>query len=111
MGGATDRPSSESPSMPPGDDPRPFSPPAPPVVPLVPPPAAVPDGVTRGARAGEPGVRKAAPAAPRLGRRLRALRQQAGLSQSALALRLGISPSYLNLLEHDRRPLTTTLLL
>jgi predicted transcriptional regulator/DNA-binding XRE family transcriptional regulator len=50
-------------------------------------------------------------AAPRLGKRLRALRQQAGLSQAALAVRLGISASYLNLLEHDRRPLTTALLL
>ncbi|HEX5831653.1 MAG TPA: short-chain fatty acyl-CoA regulator family protein, partial [Gemmatimonadaceae bacterium] len=49
--------------------------------------------------------------APRLGKRLRALRQQSGLTQRALAERLGISPSYLNLLEHDRRPVTTGLLL
>ena len=33
------------------------------------------------------------------------------LSQAALAERLGISASYLNLLEHDRRSLTTALLL
>ena len=46
-----------------------------------------------------------------LGRRIRALRVRAGISQADLAKRLGISPSYLNLLEHDRRPVTTALLL
>jgi predicted transcriptional regulator/transcriptional regulator with XRE-family HTH domain len=45
------------------------------------------------------------------GKRIRALRRRDGLSQAALAERLGISPSYLNLLENDRRPLTTDLLL
>jgi predicted transcriptional regulator/DNA-binding XRE family transcriptional regulator len=46
-----------------------------------------------------------------LGRRIRALRSHAGLSQAELAKRLAVSPTYLNLLEHDRRPVTTTLLL
>lgn len=46
-----------------------------------------------------------------LGRRIRPLRLRMGLSQVELAKRLGISPSYLNLVEHDRRPVTTGLLL
>jgi predicted transcriptional regulator/DNA-binding XRE family transcriptional regulator len=46
-----------------------------------------------------------------LGRRIRPLRVRLGLSQAALAQRLGISASYLNLVEHDRRPVTSTLLL
>ena len=46
-----------------------------------------------------------------LGGKIRSLRRQAGLSQAALAKQLGISGSYLNLLEHDRRPLTAELLL
>jgi predicted transcriptional regulator/transcriptional regulator with XRE-family HTH domain len=46
-----------------------------------------------------------------LGRRIRPLRVRMGLSQAALAQRLGISASYLNLVEHDRRPVTTSLLL
>jgi len=47
----------------------------------------------------------------RLGRKVRAARLEQNLSQSALAERLGISASYLNLIEHDRRSLTTALLL
>ncbi len=47
----------------------------------------------------------------KIGRRLRRLRLERGLSQSALAARLGISASYLNLIEHDRRNLTVPLLL
>ena len=46
-----------------------------------------------------------------LGRRIRALRTRMRLSQAELAKRLGVSPTYLNLLEHDRRPVTTALLL
>ena len=46
-----------------------------------------------------------------LGRRIRSLRMRLGLSQVALAKRLGISASYLNLVENDRRPVTTSLLL
>lgn len=42
---------------------------------------------------------------------MRALRQRSGLTQAVLAERLQISPSYLNLIEHDRRPLTAPLLL
>jgi predicted transcriptional regulator/transcriptional regulator with XRE-family HTH domain len=46
-----------------------------------------------------------------LGRRIRPLRIKAGLTQAALAERLGISASYLNLVENDKRPVTSTLLL
>jgi len=46
-----------------------------------------------------------------LGRRIHALRQKEGLTQAALATRLGISASYLNLIENDRRPLSANLLL
>ena len=46
-----------------------------------------------------------------LGGRIRALRRQAGLTQAALAERLGISTSYVNLLENDRRAVTADLLL
>jgi predicted transcriptional regulator/DNA-binding XRE family transcriptional regulator len=46
-----------------------------------------------------------------LGPRIRAARVALGLSQRALAERAGISPSYLNLIEADRRPVTTDLLL
>lgn len=46
-----------------------------------------------------------------LGKRIRALRAREGLSQAAMATRLGISASYLNLIEHDRRPLSANLLL
>lgn len=47
----------------------------------------------------------------KLGGKVRALRRKQRLTQAALAERLGISPSYLNLIEHDRRPLTAKLLL
>lgn len=46
-----------------------------------------------------------------LGRRIRALRTREGLSQAAMAARLGVSASYLNLIEHDRRALSANLLL
>jgi predicted transcriptional regulator/ribosome-binding protein aMBF1 (putative translation factor) len=46
-----------------------------------------------------------------LGKRVRALRIRAGFSQANLAAQLDISASYLNQLEHDRRPITTSLLL
>ncbi|MYS82539.1 short-chain fatty acyl-CoA regulator family protein [Embleya scabrispora] len=42
---------------------------------------------------------------------LRKLRRQHGLSQVDLARRLEISPSYLNQMEHDRRPMTVPVLL
>jgi len=50
-------------------------------------------------------------ATPRLGPKLRALRQRERYSQAKLAERLGISASYLNLIEHDRRPLNAQLLI
>ncbi|CAC44331.1 MULTISPECIES: short-chain fatty acyl-CoA regulator family protein [Streptomyces] len=45
------------------------------------------------------------------GARLRRLREERRLSQAALARVLGISPSYLNQMEHDSRPLTVPVLL
>ncbi len=48
---------------------------------------------------------------PRLGAKVRALRRRERLSQKVMADRLGISASYLNLIEHNRRPLTAPLLI
>lgn len=45
-----------------------------------------------------------------IGMKIRTLRIQAGLAQGALARRAGISPSYLNLIERNRRPASTLLL-
>jgi predicted transcriptional regulator/transcriptional regulator with XRE-family HTH domain len=50
-------------------------------------------------------------ARPLIGRTVKRLRTDKGLSQQALAVRLGISPSYLNLIEHDQRAVTASLLL
>lgn len=47
----------------------------------------------------------------RLGGKLRSLRRKQGLTQAKMAERLGVSPSYLNLIENDRRPLSATLLI
>jgi predicted transcriptional regulator/transcriptional regulator with XRE-family HTH domain len=46
-----------------------------------------------------------------VGSRLRQLRSERGFSQAALAQILDISPSYLNQIEHDVRPLTLAVLL
>ncbi|HTL98294.1 MAG TPA: short-chain fatty acyl-CoA regulator family protein [Holophagaceae bacterium] len=46
-----------------------------------------------------------------LGAKLRGLRRREGLSQVQLAEALGISTSYLNLIEHNKRPLTAPLLI
>jgi predicted transcriptional regulator/transcriptional regulator with XRE-family HTH domain len=46
-----------------------------------------------------------------MGPKVRSLRQKAGLTQAALAERLGVSASYLNLIEHDRRALPSALLI
>src|SRR5690349_11490042 len=54
----------------------------------------------------EPGERKVF-----AGPRVRHLRLSLGLSQSAMARDLGISASYLNLVERNQRPLTTQLVL
>jgi len=48
---------------------------------------------------------------PALGAKVRTLRRRRGLSQAALAERLGVSASYLNLIEHGKRPLPSPLLL
>ena len=50
------------------------------------------------------------PQRPFVGARLRRLRSEQGLSQIALAAALGISPSYLNQIEHDARPMTAKVL-
>lgn len=46
-----------------------------------------------------------------LGHKVRRLRRETGLSQAQTAEQLGISPSYLNLIEHNQRPVTLALLL
>jgi predicted transcriptional regulator/DNA-binding XRE family transcriptional regulator len=48
---------------------------------------------------------------PRLGAKVRALRRRENLSQVRMAERLGISASYLNLIESNRRPLPAALLI
>ncbi|MEI9850966.1 MAG: short-chain fatty acyl-CoA regulator family protein [Sphingomonas sp.] len=45
------------------------------------------------------------------GHAVRRLRRGAGLTQAAMAEMLGISPSYLNLVERNQRPLSATLIL
>src|SRR2546430_15623952 len=47
----------------------------------------------------------------RLGAKVRALRRRQQLTQVQLAQRLGISASYLNLIESNRRPLPAALLI
>jgi predicted transcriptional regulator/transcriptional regulator with XRE-family HTH domain len=49
--------------------------------------------------------------AAHLGSKVRTLRRREGLTQSDLAAKLEISPSYLNLIEHNQRPLPSHLLL
>src|SRR5580704_12765911 len=46
-----------------------------------------------------------------IGRTVRRLRTERALSQQTLATRLGISASYLNLIEHDQRAVTASLLI
>ncbi|HVH46740.1 MAG TPA: short-chain fatty acyl-CoA regulator family protein [Labilithrix sp.] len=48
---------------------------------------------------------------PRFGAKVRALRRRESLSQVQLAAKLAISPSYLNLIENNRRPLPANLLI
>ncbi|MDO9500992.1 short-chain fatty acyl-CoA regulator family protein [Falsiroseomonas sp.] len=50
-------------------------------------------------------------ARPLIGRTIRRLRAEQRMTQQALAIRLGISASYLNLIEHDQRPVTASLLI
>jgi hypothetical protein len=45
------------------------------------------------------------------GAKIRALRRKEGLTQAELAARLQVSPSYVNLVENNRRPLSANLLL
>jgi predicted transcriptional regulator/transcriptional regulator with XRE-family HTH domain len=49
--------------------------------------------------------------APHLGAKVRALRRGRSMTQAGLAERLGISASYLNLIEHNRRSLSAPLLI
>src|SRR3954463_14143462 len=46
-----------------------------------------------------------------LGARMKRLRRDLGLTQSRMATDLGVSPSYLNLLERNQRPVTAQVLL
>jgi predicted transcriptional regulator/transcriptional regulator with XRE-family HTH domain len=46
-----------------------------------------------------------------IGRTVRRLRLEKGMAQQGLAARLGISASYLNLIEHDQRAVTASLLI
>ena len=48
---------------------------------------------------------------PMIGRVVRRLRGEKGFTQQALAARLGISASYLNLIEHDQRAVTASVLI
>ena len=48
---------------------------------------------------------------PRYGAKVRALRRRENLNQVQLAEKLAISPSYLNLIENNRRPLPANLLI
>lgn len=48
---------------------------------------------------------------PRFGAKVRALRRSQGMSQVMLAEKLAVSPSYLNLIENNRRPLPANLLI
>ncbi len=47
----------------------------------------------------------------RLGAKVRQLRRRQGLTQKQLANTLAISPSYLNLIEHNKRPLSAPMLI
>ncbi len=62
---------------------------------------------------GRHAVRRYADGMPKtfVGSRVRQLRSERGFSQAALAQMLEISPSYLNQIEHDVRPLTVAVLL
>jgi predicted transcriptional regulator/transcriptional regulator with XRE-family HTH domain len=70
-------------------------------------------GATVGSSAGRStnSGREQTPAGPRLGAKVRALRRKENVTQSQLADRLGISASYLNLIENNRRPLPAALLI
>src|ERR1700709_2131434 len=59
------------------------------------------------------GKRMASDAGKKLfvGPRFRRIRQQLGLSQTQIAEGLGISPSYINLIERNQRPVTAQLLM
>ncbi len=46
-----------------------------------------------------------------LGSKIRVLRRKHGATQASLAEKLGISASYLNLIEHNRRPMSAALLI
>src|SRR6202022_4024546 len=54
--------------------------------------------------------REVAMPALRIGNKVRSLRRRDGMTQTQLAGRLEISPSYLNLIEHNQRPIPAHLL-
>jgi len=47
----------------------------------------------------------------KLGAKIRTLRRRQGVTQKQFAEALGVSPSYVNLIEHNRRPVTAPLLI
>ena len=51
------------------------------------------------------------PKTPHLGSKVRALRRRHSLTQVEFARQLGVSSSYVNLIEHNRRPVTANLLI
>src|SRR5882757_11127370 len=46
-----------------------------------------------------------------VGPRFRRIRRQLGLSQTQMAADLGVSPSYINLIERNQRPITAQILI
>jgi predicted transcriptional regulator/transcriptional regulator with XRE-family HTH domain len=74
-------------------------------------PATTPAPLGRGNGGRGPSAVDGGSGSSRLGGKVRALRRKEGLSQTQLAERLAISPSYLNLIENNRRPLPAALLI
>lgn len=68
-------------------------------------------GRGRAASGARTGSRPGAPASAALGAKVRGLRRRERLTQAQLAERLGISASYLNLIENNRRPLPSAILI
>lgn len=72
--------------------------------------APLPSGAA-GAATGHPHSLSASAALQATGPRIRARRKDLGITQAALAEQVGVSASYLNLIEHSRRSIGGTLLL
>src|SRR5688572_19837470 len=70
------------------------------------------DSIVRLSQMSKPNTQKLAAPARKLfiGPRFRRLRRQLGLSQTQMAEEIGISPSYVNLIERNQRPVTAQIL-